>query len=487
MRTLLLVLGFLAISSAVAQSDKELVTETISATETRAQISFLASDELKGRDTPSEGQEVAARFIATQLEMFGVKAYEELGGYLQQVPFEISKVPAMGVVALGGNSYAYGDAFLKMSGGDIDWTGEITLLKFATEEEIKGSDVQGKIIVASCGDGTDQSPQGWFGMSEQKRAAAKEAGAVALIELYNSPQLPWPFLVGYLNEERIGLDKGEAEAFPAFWMNDANKETSAAFAKTEKISIKIEGSAAKTFTAPNVVGYVEGSDTRLKEEYVVYCAHYDHVGIGVPNAEGDSIYNGARDNAVGAVAVLQAAKNIAKYPTKRSAIFVFFTAEEKGLLGSKYFVENSPLPINQMVFCNNVDGAGYNDTSRVTIIGLPRTTAEENIKTACAEFGLEAMDDPVPEQGLFDRSDNVNFAKKGVPAPDFSMGLTAFDWEIRKYYHQAADHVESLDLDYLQKYWSAYVLTGRLIANDKKKPFWTKGDKYYQAGVELYD
>ena len=149
-------------------------------------------------------------------------------------------------------------------------------------------------------------------------------------------------------------------------------------------------------------------------------------------------------------------------------------------------MENSPLAINQMIFCNNVDGAGYNDTSKVTIIGLPRTSAEDNIKEACKAFGLEAIDDPAPEQGLFDRSDNVNFAKKGVPAPDFSMGLTAFDAEIQKYYHQASDQVESIDLEYMNKYWSAYVLTGRLIANDKKKPFWTKGDKYYEAGEKLY-
>ena len=250
--------------------------------------------------------------------------------------------------------------------------------------------------------------------------------------------------------------------------------------------MKVEGASEEKFTAPNVVGYVEGSDPKLKDEYVVYGAHFDHVGTGPANAEGDSIFNGARDNAVGSVAVLQAAKNIAMHPTKRSALFVFFTGEEKGLLGSQYFVENSPLEIKKMVFCNNVDGAGYNDTSKVTIIGLPRTTAEDNIKKACSAFGLEAIDDPVPEQGLFDRSDNVNFARKGVPAPDFSMGLTAFDAEIQKYYHQQADNPETLDLDYLQKYWSAYVLTGRLIGNDPAKPFWAEGDKYYEAGVELY-
>lgn len=478
---------FLLVTSALfAQSDKDLVTKSVNPAEVKAQISFLASDELRGRDTPSQGQETAAKFIATQLEMYGVKAFDAHPNYMQPVPFKNSKVPTMGAIAVGGKSYGYASDFLKMSGGNLDWTGEVVMLKHGLADEISKADVKGRIIVASCGDGKEQSPQAWFGMSADKRMAAKEAGAVGLIELYNSPQIPWQLLVRYLNKDQIGLDEGDDNSFPSFWLLDNNREATDTFKKAKEVSVKIEGANDEKFTAPNVVGFVEGSDPKLKEEFVVYCAHYDHVGVGQPNAEGDSIFNGARDNAVGIVAVLQAAKSIAQNPTKRSALFVLFTAEEKGLLGSKYFVDNSPLPVNQMVFCNNVDGAGYNDTSKVTIIGLPRTTAEENIKKACAEFGLEAIDDPAPEQGLFDRSDNVRFASKGVPAPDFSMGLTAFDAEIQKYYHQQSDNVESLDMDYLQKYWSAYVLTGRLIANDKEKPFWTKGDKYYEAGVDLY-
>lgn len=460
--------------------------QSVNAAEVKAQISFLASDELKGRDTPSDGQETAARFIATQLAMYGVKAYDAHPDYTQRVPFEKTKVPSLGTIAAGDKNYSYGADFLKITGDNLDWSGEVVMLKHALPGEIADADVKGKMIVASTGDGKEQSPQAWFGMSGEKRKAAKEAGAAGLIELYNSPQIPWQMLVGFLNRERVSLAEEKEVAMPSFWLLDNNKEATDIFKANQKLAIKIEGAESKQFTAPNVVGFVEGSDPKLKDEYVVYSAHFDHVGIGAPNAEGDSIYNGARDNAVGTVAVLQAAKNIAKNPTKRSALFVFFTGEEKGLLGSQYFVDNSPLDVSKMVFCNNVDGAGYNDKTKVTVIGLSRTTAEENTKKACEAFGLKAINDPVPEQNLFDRSDNVHFARKGVPAPDFAMGLTAFDAEIQKFYHQAADHVESLDLEYLQKYWSAYVLTGRLIANDKKKPFWVKGDKYYDAGVELY-
>ena len=118
--------------------------------------------------------------------------------------------------------------------------------------------------------------------------------------------------------------------------------------------------------------------------------------------------------------------------------------------------------------------------------GKVASTPEEAI-AAAKEFDLTAIDDPAPEQGLFDRSDNVNFAKKGIPAPTYSMGFTAFDDEIMKYYHQTSDNPGNMDYDYLVKFFKSYVLSSRLIANDPKTPFWTEGDKYYDAGVKLYE
>lgn len=230
---------------------------------------------------------------------------------------------------------------------------------------------------------------------------------------------------------------------------------------------------------------VEGSDPKLKDEYIIYSAHYDHVGIGKPNAQNDSIYNGARDNAVGTVTVLSAAKSIAKRPTKRSALFILFTAEEKGLLGSRWYVENPVIPLNQMVFCFNSDNGGYNDTSLATVVGLNRTTEGDLIRKAVGEFGLKAIDDPVG--GFFNRSDNVHFARKGIPAPTFSLGFTAFDDEIGKYYHQTADNPDNLDYNYLEQFFRAYVLSCRYIGNSDSTPFWTEGDDYYEAGKQLYN
>ncbi len=239
-------------------------------------------------------------------------------------------------------------------------------------------------------------------------------------------------------------------------------------------------------TGKNVVGIVEGTDPELKDEFILYSAHYDHIGVR-NTGQPDSIFNGARDNAVGTVTVLSAAENIAKYPTRRSAIFILWTAEEMGLRGSRYFAENPLIPLQNIVYCFNSDNGGYNDTSIATIVGLGRTTAEADIRQACEAFGLRAIDDPAGEQGLFDRSDNVNFARKGIPAPTFSLGFTAFDEEIMKYYHQVADEPDNLDYEYLEKFFRSYVLACRLIANNPETPFWVENDKYYNAGKALYD
>jgi Zn-dependent M28 family amino/carboxypeptidase len=283
-------------------------------------------------------------------------------------------------------------------------------------------------------------------------------------------------------------EKDPASSFAHIWIEAPEGFSVSTFEPQQGIPVTLNMNEAQNeiIQSQNVVGVVEGTDPTLKKEYIIYSAHYDHVGIGSADATGDTIYNGARDNAVGTVTVLSMAENLAKYPTKRSALFILFTAEEKGLLGSEYYVENPVLPLEQMVYCFNSDNGGYNDTSLATIIGLERTTAAQHIKDAASAFGLRAIEDPSPEQGLFDRSDNVHFARKGIPAPTFSMGFSAFDEEINKYYHQPGDHADSIDYGYLLKFFRAYVLSGRKIANDQKTPFWIKGDTYEANGLQLY-
>jgi hypothetical protein len=470
-----------------AQTDAEKVRSTVSKNDIEAHIYFLASDELKGRATGSAEIDIAANYLANNLRRYGVKPGGEDGSYYQQVKFE--KVSPPESIEFTMKNLELKD-FINLKVNEMSFEGDAIFLGYGTEEDFASKDVKGKLVLVLAGqEGVSEvGPSYRAGM--KKRGLAQEAGATALVEIIkmsDSEKSTWKH---YFNETQVGLEsKDESSAFVHLWgiAEEGSEAPDLKKGAKKSAELQINGILKEKMGGRNVVGYLEGSDPELKEEFVVYSAHYDHVGIGKPNAEMDSIYNGARDNAVGTVTVLNAAENIGKYPTKRSSLFIFFTAEEKGLLGSKYFVENPTLALDKMVYCFNSDNGGYNDTSKTTIFGLNRTTVGHHFIDAAAEFGLTCIDDPAPEQNLFDRSDNVNFAKKGVPAPTYSMGFTAFDEEITKYYHQVTDNPDNVDYDYLYKFFQSYVLSARLIANDPERPFWTEGDKYYEAGIKLYE
>ncbi len=466
----------------LSQTDKELVEQSIHQGLIRSHIGFLASDELEGRDTPSRGLKVASKYMESRFVEYGIQKAPGMDSYFQTVPMKKLAPPTEGILSIGADTFTIQKDFIFLKGESKTIATDYVFVGQGVGADWDGVDIKGKTVIAICGDGVSDSPQEWFRQSAEKRKKIKELGGLLLVELYNSSQLPWSLLVRYLSGEKVVLDEGGDEVAHV-WMNRSAKSLDLDSGKTK---LSVPEATAQRFNSQNVVGFIEGTDPKLKKEVIVYSAHYDHIGIGQADANGDSIYNGSRDNAVGAVTVLAAAQNLGRNPPKRSSLFVLFTGEEKGLLGSKYFVDHSPVALEEIVYCFNSDNGGYNDTSKATIIGLTRTTAEEKIVEACQAFGLKAIEDPAPEQGLFDRSDNVNFAAKGIPAPTFSMGFNAFDKEITKYYHQAGDGPETLDYAYLEKFFKSYVYACRLIANTKKTPFWVKGDTYYEGGKTLY-
>lgn len=237
-------------------------------------------------------------------------------------------------------------------------------------------------------------------------------------------------------------------------------------------------------TSYNVVGVLEGSDPALKDEYIILMAHYDHVGAGMENGRGaaptDSIFNGARDNGMGTVALIAAAHALAQERPARPVIFLAAAAEEMGLVGSRYYAEHPLIPLQQTVFGLNIDSGGYSDTSVVTLVGMGRTTADSLIAAGAAVYGLEVIPDPSPEQGLFDRSDNASFTRKGIPVPTFSPGFRSFsDPGVANYYHHVQDEAdEDFDFDYLHRFVQAYTRAARLIANSPTHPTWQPGDEY---------
>lgn len=482
-----LVLLLVASCTQFAQNDANYVLETVEPASIKGHIYFLADDVLKGRDTGSPEIKIAASYLANQLRGYGAKPNPKTGNYYQAVPMEKKFPPESIAVDLAGEQLS--DA-VAVAQGNIDYQGEMIYLNYGLKEDYLNADVKGKVVVLRSGGPEGNTTQQAFSLIQEKIELATANGAIGIIELLEAGKQIWSFVNGRYSSTGVGLAGGSTDnSIPFIWARDSNGNKAKSMNLLDKVSgeVKMIKKASETFDSYNVVGWIEGSDPVLKDEFIIYSGHYDHIGVGSPDGTGDTIYNGARDNAVGVTTVLSMAKNLSKYPTKRSALFILFTGEEKGLLGSKYYVDNPILPLNQMVYCFNSDNGGYNNTTLATVVGLSRTTAEQHIIKACKTFGLKVIDYPTADSGgLFDRSDNVNFARKGIPSPTFSLGFDAFDGEIMKYYHRPADEAEGLDYAYLEKFFKAYVMAGRLIGNDTKTPVWAAGDKYEAASKELY-
>lgn len=487
-----ILLGLFALFS-VCLSAQSLPEFSLPLAETSAHIKFLAADELEGRMTGEHGNNVAARYIATQFQRAGVKPINET--YYQPISFVKRIAPTSLALSLGNRAIA-SEEILLLTGSSAMMSAPIVYVGFGIvdsatgRDDYRGIDAKGKIVVARIGTSEEDSPRALFGSFKQKQDAAKAKGALALVELYRF-SFPFARLKQFFGGGSLSLDDGKSATldFPHLLVNDDDAQIRTLAQSNKKLtgSFQTDGYKEQKVFSNNVVGIIEGSDPKLKDEFLLLSAHYDHIGVkSTPNST-DSIYNGARDNAMGTTAVLCAARAFSEAPTKRSVILLACTGEEVGLLGSEYYAENPLVPLNKTIFNLNIDGAGYNDTSIVTVIGLERTSAEQDILEACKAFGLGAIQDPAPEQNLFDRSDNVSFARKGIPAPTFSPGFRAFDDAINQFYHQAADQAdENFDFAYLNRFVKAFIHAARRIADNPKSPEWKSGDKYESVGKKLY-
>lgn len=495
MRTTLFTTGIISLFSLVinAQSIQKLPEYNLKSTQTEQHLRFLASDELMGRKTGEIGNQIAARYIAEQFRLLGAKPAAN-GSFLQPVALETITPPASGYIQTFEGRMNINDDFILMSGdGFTADKVEIVYLPYAWVDkdtdynDYKDIDVKGKLIVTSVGFPGANTPQQMFSALAEKSKIAKEKGALALIEVFNSP-MPWRNITSYFGRKSTKIKSNDTAEIPHIWISSA----AAKYITKDKVStasVQIATRKSTPLKTANVIGILEGTDPKLKDEYVVLSAHYDHVGYGATQGKitpTDSIFNGARDNAFGTTALLAAAQAFSQQATKRSILLIAYTGEEIGLLGSRFYAENPVIPLEKCVYNLNCDGAGYNDTSLLTVIGLNRTSAKNDIVLAAQAFGLKAQEDTAPEQNLFDRSDNVSLAAKGIPAPTFSPGFTAFDEVINTYYHQVADNPDSIDFGYLLKYCQAYTYAARLIANKPQAPTWTPGDKYQKAFENLF-
>lgn len=497
----MLIAGFVLFSlippSLTAQTDQP---ETqLRVAEVAAHMNFLAADELRGRRTGSEGIMIAARYISAQYASHGLEFAPGMDSWYQDVPYAEVTPPESGSLSYEDELFEHGEDMLFLSSPELDLNKQKYVFagygaKTDEQNDYEDLDVSGKVVIAYLGLPGQEDPGAVLGSISDKRKWAKEEGAIGLIELYRL-RFPWGFAKRYFGTPRISLDESAEDDNPDFfygWIQDNQGKVGEYFLENDegKMNLACSGSDKRTFSSPNVIGYLEGSNPELKEEVIVVSAHYDHVGVGEQGGgrytKEDSIFNGARDNAFGTVAVLSAAKSFAQNPPARSVLFIALSGEEIGLLGSRYYAEHPVYPLNKTVFNVNTDGAGYAVTDAVSVIGYGRTNIDNQIDAGAQAFDMKVIANPAPEQGLFDRSDNVNFAAKGVPAINVAPGLQSFNREISKYYHQVTDNPETVDMDYLLVYCQTVTHIARLIADTPEAPVWIEGDKYEEAAKALY-
>ena len=494
-----LVLLFALTASAQETIDRSLPEFDFSQLQLAGQMHFLASDFLAGRRTGSIGNEVAAEYIAAQLRGYGYGPINEAdSSYFQSVPLSRVNPPLEASLRVGDSTYVLNEDIIVLRGPAAEATAQVVYANYGWVDEETGHndyenlDVRGKIVVTRAGIPGDPGQQGIFTGMGRKAELAADAGAVAVFEIYSLPY-PWEGFRGYLGGERMSVSDGtEPATIPYGFVNFANASVRDLQDAPNGLPGRVVSSGLRVedMGSRNVGGILRGSDPDLADEYILMTAHFDHVGVGAQgggfySAE-DSIFNGARDNAFGTISLLAAARAFAEVPPRRSVIILAVTGEELGLLGSKYYAENPLVPLDQTVFNFNTDGAGYDDTTAVSLIGANRTGIDPQVQAAAAAFGKSVINDPAPEQGLFDRSDNVSFAALGVPALTFSGGTTGFSDEIMRYYHQVVDNPETINMQYLKEYCQVFTLAARLIANRDTVPFWVEGDKYEAAGKTLY-
>ncbi|MEM7572516.1 MAG: M28 family peptidase [Bacteroidota bacterium] len=465
----------------------------------KGQMYWLASDFLEGRRTGSVGNDIAAEYIATQLEGFG---YEPINGdsYFQEVPLENIEAPSQGMLKVGRTTYTQGEELLIMRGPAAAGKAKIVYAGYGWVDEETGHDdyanldVRGKIVITRPGIPGDPGQSGIFQGIQNKAEMAAERGAVAIYEFYQLP-FPWDAFKGFFGGGRIGIggDDDPGSPIPYGFLNVEEETVGSITTSTKPLKGEMMsgGMSISPINSRNVGGILRGSDPALADEYMVMTAHFDHVGVGEEGGgaytEEDEIFNGARDNAFGTIALLSSARCFAELRPRRSIIILAVTGEEMGLLGSQYYADNPLVPLEQTVYNFNVDGAGYNDVTAISTFGGSRTGVDAEIQAAADLFDFTIFNNPAPEQGLFDRSDNVSFAAKGVPAITFTEGFSDFDDEIMRYYHQVTDNPNTIDYEYLRKFCVSYTYAARLIANRDEPPFWIEGDKYEEAGKELYN
>ncbi len=510
----------------------------------REQVIELASDRYEGRGPGTAGDRLARDYLVGELQALGLEPGAADGGWQQafelvgltaEQPPEWSFATADASLALDqwndfiassgvqAERAAFDDAELVFVGYGIqapeyDW------------DDYKGVDLDGKVLLIMNND-PDWDPELfagetrlYYGRWRYKYESAARQGAVGAIIIHTTPSAGYPFQVVQTSwtGEQFQLPAGDeprsqveawvtedaARRLVALGGHDLDALREAAdnrdfepvpLGVTTSIAMDVELSRVES---ANVLGLIPGSDPELADEAVIYTAHHDHLGIGTPNEAGDTIYNGAMDNASGVAQVLAIARALQALPEppRRSILVAFVGAEEQGLLGSKYYAENPTFPPGKIAANINYDGGNiWGHTHDVTFIGLGKSTIDEIVLSIAQSQGRTVKPDQFADRGYFYRSDQFSFAKIGVPALYLDTG-TEFvdrpaDWgkaQVNHYtdvnYHQPTDEYDdSWNFDGMIEDARLGFWTGLSIAISDEMPRWNPGDEFEAARLEALE
>ena len=511
--------------------------QTINPEHIRWHVRFLSHDLLEGRGTGQRGSEIAAEYIATQFAEYGLKPAGDNGSYLQKVPLvgittlpvtRFSLVPKQGSAI---NLKPLDDyvAYDQTQQTQSDVNADIVFVGYGIEapeynwDDYKGVDVRGKVLLMLVNEPPSDDPDFFKGKAltyygrwtyKYEEAARKGAVGVILIHRQDLASYPWEVVRNSNSGEKSFL-KAEGPALKvASWVQfDVAKklvgfsgmdlEKMIADARVREfhpvdLGTKLSAhmvSTVRNFESNNVLAILPGSDRNLKDQAVIYTAHYDHLGIR-PEMAGDNIYNGAADNATGCGILLELARafSVAKDRPGRSIIFASVTAEEQGLLGSEYLGKHPPVPAGKIALDLNYDDVKpLGAPEEVEVSGAERTTFFPWVQTTAKEFRLTIRPDARPEAGQFYRSDHFSLARVGIPSfsinegmkfkgHDEAWGMAQEEEYIEKHYHQPSDEYHP-EMDFVGDAAMARFgfALGWEAASISRLVGWQKGDEFESA------
>jgi Zn-dependent M28 family amino/carboxypeptidase len=518
---------------------------SITSEELMRHISRLGSDEFEGRAPGTQGEETTVNYLERILKKAELAPGNTDGTYIQKVPLvgiTTNQDTGLKIKTADKNfNLKFGEDFVARTVRVVDKTSldaDMVFVGYGVDapeygwDDYKGMDVRGKVLVMLVNDPPIPDPRDssklnpkmfggramtYYGRWTYKFEIAAQKGAAGIFIVHETVPAAYPWAVprGSFSVENFDLvskDNNMSRVNIEGWItNERARElfstVGMSFDAMKKAAIRRDfkpvdmkahakltiESAIRRIDSKNVVAKLEGSDPRLKDEYVIYTAHWDHFGISLPDAKGDKIYNGALDNASGCASVLEIARAFKALPKPpaRSILFLFVTAEEKGLIGSKYYAENPLYPLEKTVANINIDGVNqWGRTKDITVVGLGNSTLDDVLREAAATQGRVLRPDAEPEKGFYYRSDHFNFAKQGVPALDPDSGVDYInkpagygakkrDEYTANDYHKPSDEVKP-DWDLTGAIDDAQLMfmVGFKVANTVKYPEWSPGTEF---------